>query len=98
MKELHVEVERYLTDAGSRLDAVSRILDVCTQMRTKELSESANFWLSALERNAGEISHPRPRPGVERCLLTSSVFLGSQLLKDVYYLRAAKVEKQRSIT
>lgn len=98
MKDLHVEVERYLTDAGSCLDAIPRILDVCTQMRTRELSESANFWLSALERNAGEIFSPRPRPGVERRLLTSSVFLGSQLLKDAYYLRTAQVDNHRSIT
>lgn len=97
MQDLHGELDRYLTGAASSSVAIPRIRDMCAQMRTKGLSEAAKFWLGAVESHVTEISSPGPRPGSERNLLTSSVFLGTQLLKDAHLLRAGLVNGRDSI-
>lgn len=94
VKDMHGEIDRYLSDTASSSDAIPRILDMCREMRTKELSEAANYWLGTLERHAAEIASPRPRPGIETHLLTASVFLGAQTLNDIYILRTQLAGEQ----
>lgn len=97
MQDLHGELDRYLTGTASFSDAIPHILDMCKQMRTKGLSEAAKFWLDAVESHVAEISSPGPGPDSERNLLTLSVFLGTQLLKDVHLLRTELVNGRYSI-
>ena len=97
-KDLHGEVDRYMSGTSSSSDAIPRILDMCKEMRTKKLSEISSYWLSTLERHAAELASAHPRPGIESHLLTASVFLGTQMLKDIYFLRGQFVAEQGSIT
>ena len=88
VKNMHEELERYLTNAALSSDVMPRVLDMCKQMRTMELNETAKYWLDVMEHHAIEIMSPRPPLGHEEHLLASSVFLGTQLSKDAYFLRA----------
>lgn len=91
-KDLREELDLYLRDTVSSAEAMPRILDMCKQMRAKELSEAAKYWLGAIERHAAEITSRGHRPGSERNLLALSVFLGTQLLMDVHYPRVGTVD------
>jgi len=97
VKNLHEELERYLTDTASSPDVVPRILGTCKQLRTMNLSEAAKYWLGAIERHAAEIASPRCRSDGERHFLTSSGYLGTQLLKDIYFLRTRLMNSRDSI-
>ena len=98
VKNLHEELERYLTDTASSPDVVPRILGTCKQLRTMNLSEAAKYWLGAIERHAAQITRSSNRSASEGDLLTSSVFLGTQLLKDVYFLRRRLESRHDSIS
>ena len=97
VKDLDRELDKYLADSTSSSQAIPRILDTCQQMRTMELSGAAKYWISAIERHAAEIASPCCRSDGERHFLTSSGYLGTQLLKDIYFLRTRLMNSRDSI-
>ncbi|HKI65449.1 MAG TPA: hypothetical protein VKA16_12595 [Burkholderiales bacterium] len=68
------------------------MLETYQEMRTRELSEAVKYWLGAVEHHAAEATNPRQRSGGDWQFLGSEAFLGTQLLKDIYYLRTALVK------
>lgn len=86
--ELGRELNQYLAGKSARGEAVPLILDTCERMRAKEPSSAVQYWLGMIERHAAEVANPRKRSGVDGHLLASEEFLGIQLLKDIYFLRA----------
>ncbi|MFZ1910118.1 MAG: hypothetical protein WAU52_13640 [Burkholderiales bacterium] len=97
VKDLDRELDKFLSGSASASDAIPLILDTCKQMRSNELSDAVKYWLAAIEHHAAEITSPPRRADEDYRFLTSSAFLGTQLLKDIYFLRTGLVNARSSI-
>jgi len=97
VKELDKELDRYLAGSAQASEAIPHILEMCQQMRDKEISGPVHYWLGAIEHHARQIAKPRNRIREGEQLLASGDFLGIQLLKDIYYLRTQLMSARTTV-
>lgn len=75
------------------------MLEICRQMRAKELDGAMQYWLGTIERHATEIGNPQKASGDGGRLSSSARLLSTQLLmlKDIHNLRILLTNSRSAI-
>lgn len=85
--QLNKALHQFLAGTSQASEAIPHILGTCQQMRANKIPSQVDYWLSTIERHAGEIANSREHLRADGRPLSPGEYLGIQLLKDIYYLR-----------
>jgi hypothetical protein len=87
VQDLTKELDNYVSGSSKRSEAVSHILNVCEQIRTKEIDGTVHYWLGVIEQHAKRIGSSGTRRGTVGYFPASEAYSGIRLRVGIHSLR-----------
>jgi hypothetical protein len=95
VQDLNKELDSYLSGSSKRAEAVSHILNVCKQIRTKEIDGTVHYWLGIIEQNARRIGNASTRRRTAGYFPASEAYSGIRLRLGIHSLRTQVMKGAR---
>ena len=87
VQHLNKELDSYLSGSSKRSEAVSHILNLCMQIRAKEIDGTLDYWLGIIEQNARRIGNASTRRRTAGYFPASKAYSGIRLRLGIHSLR-----------